>query len=202
MFRTMRIVVLAFLTLTACSSEHQDVGNYRIVTVTDGFAGFGCQPRTEFYFVDPASATAEPTYLGTCFTPQFVSEHLHMPHEPSCFAVSEDGSSLVYFHRPNLCGAGEKATRKPGGVYVHSKSMGDRFMYRDQDQITQVWSSEPVGRHSIRVSWVSSAPSRNGAVCPQTLIINADGSEQLEGRPGTQSSRCKDGAGRGSTSRP
>ncbi len=170
--------------------------------MTDGFAGLVCQPRTEFYFVDRASPSSAPTYLGTCFTPRFVLEHLHMPHEPSCFAVSEDGSSLVYLHRPNLCGAGERATKKFGGVYVHSKKLGDRFLYRDQDEITQVWSSEPIGQHSIRVNWVGTAPSTNGAICPQKLIINSDGSEQPEGRPGNPNSTCRGWQDSGSTSKP
>jgi hypothetical protein len=190
-FRTALVASLFSLALFGCKSTYRDVGPYRIVVATDGFGGLFCQPRTEFYFVDSSSRNTKPTYLGTCGTPRFVTKHLHMPGDPSCFAVSEDGSWLVYFHLPKWCGAGEKAKQKSGGVYLHSIKEGDRLLYRDQDQVNQLWSSEDIGQHSIRVRWVGALPSRSGAICPQSLVINADGSEQPEGNAGAPDSRCQ-----------
>ena len=187
----MCLVLVVCQALAACSSEYQDVGAYRIATVTDGFAGFVCQPRTEFYFVNRAIPTSKALYLGTCGTPRFVSGDLHMPRDPSCFAVSEDGSSLVYFHLPDWCGAGEKAKQKPGGVYLHSVNEGDRYLYRNQIQVGQMWSNRAIGRHSIRVSWIGAMPSRGGAVCSQSLVISADGSEKPEDNPSSPNLRCK-----------
>ena len=116
-----------------------------------------------------------------------------MPGDPSCFAVSEDGSSIVYFHRPMWCGAGEKARKKPGGVYRYTAGGGDSLLY-SEEQVGQVWSSSPTGPHSIRVSWISAEPSRSGAVCSQHLIIAANGDESPNGKP-TTIHGCRSGAG-------
>ena len=190
--RVTNLIVVCCFTAIGCTPEYQEVGDYRIAVVKGGFAGFGCQPRTEFYLLNRSSPNSEPVYLGTCGTPQFVTEHLHMLGDPSCFAVSEDASSLVYFHRPSWCGAGGKAKQKPGGVHLHSIEEGDRLLYLDQRQVSQLWLSDPIERYAIRVTWISSIPSRSGAICPQTLVINADGGEQPEGNPGTPNSQCKD----------
>lgn len=185
-------LVAVALAISACAGEHMDAGSYRIVTATDGLLGLRCQPRTELYFIDRSSPTAEPVYLGTCGTPRFVTEHLHVPGDPSCFAVSEDGSSLVYFHRPKWCGAGDKALRKPGGVYRHSVANGDTLWY-SEDQVGQIWSRTPIEPHSIRVGWHSTDTSRSGAVCSQDLIIAAGGGETPEGEPDTVHG-CRSGA--------
>lgn len=179
-----RAAWLPVVAVLACSAEYEDVGRYRVVTATDGFFGLRCQPRTEFYWLDRSPAGAKPMYLGTCSTPRFVTEHMHMPGDPSCFAASEDGTALVYFHRPNWCGAGDKARRKPGGVYRHSDANGDTLLY-SEDQVGQIWSRADLAPHAIRVAWRSAEPSRGGAVCAQNLIINADGTEVPEGEPRT-----------------
>ncbi|MBT8145190.1 MAG: hypothetical protein KJO55_10845 [Gammaproteobacteria bacterium] len=179
------LVLIGALSVCACASQHTDAGDYRIVTATDGLMGLRCQPRTEFYYLGQNLPDATPVYLGTCSTPKFVTNHLGMPANPSCFAVAEDGASLVYFHRPQWCGAGERAARKPGGVYLHSaKQGGDTLIYSD-DQVSQVWSQAAVEPHSIRVTWHSPTPSRGGAVCSQRLVIAADGTETPEGEPTT-----------------
>lgn len=190
-FRESGLVALLSVASLGCAQEYRDVGSYRIVTATDGFFGLFCQPRTEFYFLDPSASGSDPIYLGTCGTPAFVTKHLGMPGDPSCFAASEDGSSLVYLHRPELCGGGEKAKRKTGGVHLHSASDGDRLLYRSADEVSQVWSGAEIGPGSIRVSWIGATPSRNGAVCPQILLIHADGGETPEGEPGKPDSSCK-----------
>lgn len=179
-----RSFVLVFsLIVSACSDEASDIGNYRVVTATDGLFGLRCQPRNDFYFVDSSIASAEPVYLGTCSTPRFVTKHMGMPSDPSCFAVSADGTSLVYLHRPDWCGAGSRAAMKLGGVYFHSPE-GDTLLY-SKAQVGQIWSRAAIEPNAIRVSWHSAEPSRGGAVCSQKLIIRADGSEQPEGEPNT-----------------
>lgn len=181
------------LAAVACSGEQHDAGSYRIVTKSDGLFGLSCQPRTEFYYVDRSTVGAKPAYLGTCGTPRFVTESLGMPGDPSCFALAEDGSALVYFHRPDWCGAGDTAASKPGGVYRHSVAAGDRLLYSDRDQVSQVWSRAAIGPHSIRVAWKSDMPSHSGAVCSQKLVIGADGGETPEGAPETIHG-CQSGA--------
>ena len=187
-------LVAAFLSLTVsgCESTYRDVGPYRIVVVTDGFGGLFCQPRTEFYFVDPSSRNAEPQYLGTCSTPGFVTEHLHMPGDRSCFAISANGSSLVYLHLPDWCGAGKKAAQKSGGVYLHSAQEGDRFLYGKPVQVHQVWGGTDIGKQAIRVEWVGATPSKSGAICKQSLVISADGSEYPEGSPDRSDLSCRE----------
>lgn len=176
-------IAAAALVISGCSGETTDVGHYRVVTVTDGLFGLRCQPRNEFYFVDSASPAAEPEYLGTCSTPRFVTEHLGMPSDPSCFAISAEGSSIVYFHRPNWCGAGPRAATKSGGVYLHS-SAGDTLVYSEA-QVGQIWSRAAIEPNAIRVSWHSAESSRSGATCSQRLIIRTDGTEAAEGEPTT-----------------
>jgi hypothetical protein len=176
-------IVAAALVVSACSGEATNVGHYRVVTVTDGLFGLRCQPRNEFYFIDSSSPDARPEYLGTCSTPRFVTEHLGMPSDPSCFSVSADGSSMVYFHRPNWCGAGPRAATKTGGVYLHSLT-GDALIYSEA-QVGQIWSRAAIEPNAIRVSWNSAESSRSGATCSQRLIIRADGSETPEGEPRT-----------------
>ena len=179
-----RAAWLLVVAVFACAAEYEDVGQYRVVTATDGFFGLRCQPRTEFYLLDRSPTGTKPVYLGTCSTPRFVTEHMHMPGDPSCFAVSEEGDALVYFHRPNWCGAGDKARRKPGGVYRHSEASGDTLLY-SEEQVGQIWSRVDLEPRSIRVAWRGAEPSRGGAVCSQNLIIKADGSEVPEGEPRT-----------------
>lgn len=182
----MLVLAAAALAVFGCGSEQaQDAGQYRVVTVKNTWLGADCQPRTEFYYVDRQSPGAAPIYLGTCGTPQFVSKSLGMPSDPSCFAVARDGSALVYFHRPNWCGAGEAAASKPGGVYRHAAADGDKMLYSDQEHVSQVWTRQPIEPDTIRVAWKNARPSRGGATCSQHLLIRADGSEAPDGKPRT-----------------
>ena len=179
------LVATALATLGCGSQQVEEAGQYRIVTVKNAWFGAGCQPRTEFYHVDPRSPDAAPTYLGTCGTPQFVTQHLGMPSDPSCFAMARDGPALVYFHRPNWCGAGDAAASKPGGVYRHAAAEGDKLLYSDQEHVSQVWTGQPIEPDAIRVAWKNARPSRGGATCSQQLLIRADGSETPVGEPRT-----------------
>ena len=176
------LAVVALATFGCGSEQAQEAGQYRILTVSDGMFG-RCQPRTELYFVNAAGAA--PEYLGTCSTPKFVTDHLGLPSDPSCFAVAADGTALVYFHRPNWCGAGEAAANKPGGVYRHGATEGDTLLYSDLEHVSQVWGRDPVPADAIRVAWKNARPSRGGAVCAQRLIIKADGSESPIGTADT-----------------
>jgi hypothetical protein len=161
-----RVLVVCLLVVSGCAADYQDIGNYRVVTATDGMFGLRCQPRTDLYALAVSgSDAAMTTYLGTCGTPGFVTDQMGLPGDPSCYAVSADGTSLVYFHRPTLCGAGSRAARKPGGVYLHSASKGDILLYSARSEVGQVWSRRPIDAHSIRVTWNGSSPSRGGAVC-------------------------------------
>ncbi len=176
------LLTLVAATASACTPDYRDAGSYQIVTATDGLFGFRCQPRTELYYVDRSSPGSEPVYLGTCGTPRFVTEQLGLPHDPSCYAISEDGTALVYFHRPKWCGAGEIAERKAGGVYTYSPDRGDSLLYTER-QVGQVWSRAEIDNHAIRVGWHDAEPSPSGAVCSQNLLIYANGPETPEGEP-------------------
>jgi hypothetical protein len=183
------VATLVFITLCGCAPEQLDNGDFRLVVVKDHLFGLLCQPRQEFYVVDASSRPAGTTYLGTCGTPKFVTDQLHMLNDPSCFAISEDGSSIVYLHRPELCGAGARATRKAAGVYLYAEGTGDRLLYASS-QVSQVWGGGDIGRHAIRIQWIGSTPSRAGAQCAQTLVIGADGQEHAEGHPDPGSPMC------------
>jgi hypothetical protein len=173
---------IAFLVVCGCAPDQLDVGHFRRVVVTDHLFSLLCQPRQEFYAVDSSSRPVDPTYLGTCGTPGVVTDQLHLPSDPSCFAVSEDGRSVAYLHRPELCGAGARAKQKRAGVYLYSAGTGDRLLY-PSSQVSQVWGGADIDRHAIRVRWIGDTPSRSGAQCPQTLVIGADGQEHAEGHP-------------------
>ena len=179
--RAIVVAALACLGLIGCASKHQDIGQFRIVLANDLPSSFVCQPREEFYALDRSSRSADPTYLGTCGSPGFVVDQLHMPSDRSCFSISQDGASLMYLHRPELCGAGEKAKRKPGGVYVHSVRDGDRLLYPDT-LVTQVWGGSDIGPGAIRVVWIGKIASRAGARAGQTLVLDAEGREIVEGQ--------------------
>lgn len=169
--------------MAACAPSHTDAGRYRIATVSDNVPIFGCQPRTELYYLG-ASDGHPPQYLGTCGTPKFVTGQLGLPSDPSCFAVAADGDAIVYFHRPQWCGAGERAAAKPGGLYRHSAELGDRLVYTEA-QVGQVWSAQPIESNAVRVRWHSATPSPGGAGCAQNLIVLAEGGERPEGKPET-----------------
>ena len=188
-FRMVLAASFVSLAVVGCASTYREAGSYRIVAATDGFGGLFCQPRTEFYFIDPSSQNIEPTYLGTCGTPLFLTNYRHVPEDPSCFAISEDGASIVYYHRPEICGAGKKALRKPGGVYLHSAREGDRLLY-PESQVNQQWGGGEIGQHSLRIGYTGATRSRSGAVCSQTLIINASGEETHEGKVNTRFVTC------------
>lgn len=158
--------------VAACASDSQTIGDFRIVTATDGLFGLRCQPRTEFFFIDREIPESEPLYLGTCSTPRFVTGQLDMPGNPSCFAVSADGGALVYFHRPNWCGAGERARSKPGGVYRYTRPGGDALLYSDAE-VGQIWSRDSTDPHSIRVSRGSATAQDESDRCRGHLIIPA-----------------------------
>jgi hypothetical protein len=169
------------------------MGRYRLLDASDQFLGLVCQTRQEFYFLHPSSDNVPPTYLGTCGSPGFVADPLHMPADPSCFAISENGESMVYLHSPEICGAGAKAREKPGGIYVHSVAQGDRLVYRDFE-VNQVWGGKDVGRGAMRATWLGKAASRAGALCDQTIVIHADGREDVEGQPNPDSPLCHMGS--------
>lgn len=176
--------LLAVGMVTACAQDYRDIGSYRIVRATDGAFGLRCQPRDDYYVRTGGDAVPTLVYLGTCASPQFVTEHLKHPSDPSCFAISEDGMTIVYLHRPTLCGAPETARRKKEGLYRHTVDTGDAMLY-SRAQVGQVWSSAPIDSHSIRVGWHSNEPSRGGAVCSQRLRVHASGVETPEGVPQT-----------------
>lgn len=184
------VTALAALLLGACTSQYSDFGRYRIAVVEDGFGGFVCQPRQEFYFLQRAGDSSQATYLGTCGTPKFVTDHMQMPGDPSCFAISADGQSIVYYHRPEVCGAGDRAKLKPGGIYLHSPATSERLVYPESD-FSQVWSSDPLPPGGMRIMWLSRSPSRTGAKCDQTIVVYADGREEALGRPDPSSPMCK-----------
>lgn len=172
------IVILSVVTVVGgCSTTYQTAGPYEIVVHNGGLM---CQPRQEFYFTGASSASnREHLYLGTCSTPQGLVRDFHLSRsstDRSCYAISTDGASMVYLHRPRWCGAGEKAARKPGGVYLHSAREGDRLLY-PESEISQVWGITDIGPNAIRVGWRGRTPSRTGAGCPQDLVINANGEE-------------------------
>jgi len=171
-------------------SEYHDIGQYRVADVSDGFFGMVCQTRQELYFVPSKSKESPPVFLGACFTPGYVTDQLRMPSEASCFAFSPGGQSAIYLHLPYVCGAGDAAKRKPGGVYRHDPSKGDQLLYPERS-INQVWGGTYPGAGAIRVSWRAPTPSASGARCPQTLVIYADGREVTEGEPNPQAIECK-----------
>lgn len=184
------LVVLFLLTQIGCTPEYRDAGQYRVVDVDDNFFGLFCQTHQEFYFLQDPLENADPVYLGTCFTPGFITDQLNMPGDPSCFAISESGESMVYLHLPYVCGTGAKAKSKSGGIYLHSALQGDRLLYRDS-QISQTWGGEGIGPGAMRVAWVGDTPSLGGAECYQTLVIHADGREEVEGRPDPKHVSCR-----------
>lgn len=184
------LVTLAALSLGACGSKYRDFGHYRVAVVEDGFGGFVCQPRQEFYFLQRTRDGADATYLGTCGTPTFVTDHMKMPSDPSCFAVSAEGESIVYYHRPEVCGAGDKAKRKPSGLYLHSAAAGERLLY-PESEFSQVWSSDTLPPGAMRIMWIARTSSRAGANCDQTIVVYADGREEVHGRPDPKSPMCK-----------
>ena len=170
-------MLLLTLGLPGCTSRQvQEVGSYRIAAVDERFLIFGCQPRTEFYAVDRSAPDRQPVYLGACGSPHFVTHQMGYPSDPSCFAVAEDGSSLVFLHKPNWCGVGEAGERKPGGVYLHSERAGEQLLYAERE-VGQVWSRRDIEPHAMRVLWTSNAPTRSG-ICPESLVIYADGRER------------------------
>lgn len=187
-----RVLPIALLSLTAlaCSSPYRDVGHYRIAAAGDGVFGMMCQTRQEFYFQPLEPKDAVQTYLGTCGTPGFITDQAHLPADPSCFAIAEDGKAMVYLHQPEMCGAGDKAKKKAGGIYRHSEKEGDRLLYPASD-LNQVWGGEAVGAGAMRIRWLGRTPSRGGAACPQSLVIQADGTERVEGRPDAGAIQCR-----------
>jgi len=158
MIRRLTVLVGVFiLVLPGCSQQHRDIGHYR------------------------TPERIEPQYLGTCGSPGFITDSVHMPGDPSCFSVSASGESAVYLHRPEICGAGKNATDKPGGVYIHSALEGDRIIY-PRSQIEQEWGGEVLDPGALRVSWRAKTPSRAGAAGGQSLVIHVDGSEEVFGK--------------------
>lgn len=185
--RRLTILVVLVAALSACAQEYRDAESFRIVSAGDGLFGLRCQPRTEFYFFDRDSGVNE--YLGTCSTPRFVTDQLDVPGDPSCFAISADGLSLVYVHRPEWCGAGEKAQRKPGGVYRYSPA-GDSLIY-PASQAGQVWSQTPIEPHAIRVSWRDRDANGQAIGCPHYVTIFADQSQPAIHVP-IENDNCRD----------
>lgn len=183
-------LVAIALVPSICQSQDRDFGQYRVATVGDGLFGLRCQPRQEFYFLQRLQGASDATYLGTCGTPRFITEQMRLQGDPSCFAISESGTSMVYFHRPEICGAGEKAKRKPGGIYVHSAASGDRLLY-PQSHVSEMWGGGALVSGAMRVGWLARTPSKEGAQCPQSIVIYADGREMIEGQANPSSPLCR-----------
>jgi hypothetical protein len=171
---------VAFIAYDRTTSD-QAVGSYQIV----------CQPRTEFYFSDEPAGARKRQYLGTCGTPGLIRDALHVSGDESCYAVSEDGRSMVYLHLPLNCGAPKKGEQNIGGLYRHTALEGDRLLYRYDDEVDQVWGGSDVGAHAMRVVWRGSGPSRSGARCGQHLVIAADGQETAEGQADATDPICQ-----------
>jgi len=184
------LMALASLSLLSCASDYRDFGQYRVAVQEDHMFGLVCQPRQEFYFLGNVRDDPQPVYLGTCGTPGFITDQMHMPGDPSCFALATDGKGIVYYHRPEICGAGDRAKNKPGGIYVHSALGGDRLLYPDT-QFSQVWSADPIPQGAMRIMWIAKTPSETGARCAQNVVVHADGREEAEGRPDPSSPMCK-----------
>lgn len=177
--------------IAGCGGESRDAGAYRIAAESDQFIGLFCQTRVDFYDRAGTQAGARGLYLGSCGSPGYVTDSLHMPADHACFAVAADGQGIVYLHRPELCGAGRRARAKPGGVYVHSVTGGDHLLYPDTD-VNQVWGGHAPPADAIRVAWRSVRTSRTGAQCGQYLVIHADGREEIEGQVDPKGLLCRE----------
>ena len=163
------------LLLTSASpTKNQDAGPY-LVQKKGG--GLFCGSRLEFYFAD-RSVPPRKTYLGTCGAPRFVTTEFHFSEDQSCFAISQDQSSMVYFHLPRFCGAGKQAAAKQGGVYLHSVKDGDRLLY-DSSEVTQSWGEAEATPRGMRVAWSSSG---SNAAAGQSFVISPMG-EILPAKP-------------------
>jgi len=168
------ILIPIILVTTGCAIS-KTIGSYRIDTVKDGLGNLICFPHTEIYYKKKNS------FLGACGAPGMITNDFGMPSDPSCFAVAQNGNSIVYFHNSLQCGGGSKSTDKPTGIYRHSTSNGDVLLYAG-DKVNRTWSNEPIEAGAIRATWGDNTPSKNGALCGQTLIINANGKERVEGK--------------------
>jgi hypothetical protein len=140
--------------------------------------GVLCQSRLEFYFID-REASSRKTYLGTCGVSGVVND-LHLSADHSCFAIAQGGASMVYLHRPEVCGAGKEAVQKKGGVYLHTAKDGDRLLY-DDSHVTEMYGGAELASPGIRVGWIGAAPSKRGASAGQSLVISANGEEFPDG---------------------
>src|SRR5438094_409017 len=122
MFATNRFVTLitvvsvAFIS-SGCATTYRTVGPYEVVSQGGGLL---CQPRLEFYFTGSSSGSnKEHIYLGACGTSQGLMRELNLSSssgDRSCFGIAEDGASMVYLHKPRICGVGDRGARKPGRV--------------------------------------------------------------------------------------
>ena len=168
------LVILSLLPGCVTTTKVQESGAYVVANKSDGYGGLFCQPRLEFYFVDHAGSPN--TYLGTCGTPAMISKSVHLSGDASWFAIAPDGTSMVYLHRPALCGAGDTAAAKRGGVYLHTNKTGDRLLY-DDSQVSQVWSGRELPVPGIRVGWMGTKPHKSGVVQGQDLVISTSGEE-------------------------
>ncbi len=164
-------VILCLLVGCVKTTKIQESGAY-VVEKSGG--GVLCQSRLAFYFIDRA-ASSRKTYLGTCGVSGVVND-LHLSADHSCFAIAQGGTSMVYFHRPKLCGAGKQAIQKKGGVYLHTAKDGDRLLY-DDSQTTEMYGGAEFTSPGIRVGWIGAAPSKGGALAGQSLVISAKGEE-------------------------
>jgi len=167
------LLIIAFI-ITGCTTP-KHIGSYRVDSVKDGFANLICFPHTELYFNE------ESTFLGACGAPRMITKDFGMPSDPSCFAISPNGDSIVYFHNSLQCGGGSKSTDKPTGIYRHSKKEGDILVYSG-DKVNRTWSNEPIKAGAIRATWKSKTPSKEGALCGQIIILNANGTETVKGK--------------------
>ncbi|HUL35775.1 MAG TPA: hypothetical protein VL128_17965, partial [Candidatus Eisenbacteria bacterium] len=58
------LVILSLLSGCGTATTVRESGGYLVEKRSDGYGGWFCQPRLEFYFLDHAGSPK--TYLGTC----------------------------------------------------------------------------------------------------------------------------------------
>src|SRR5258706_379410 len=173
--RCLRAAVLSVVVCSGCATAYQTVGSYEIV---DQSASLLCQRRLEFYFkVNSPSSSGERIYLGSCNMRQGVARDFHFSNSTTdrgCFGIADNGASMVYVHFPRSCDAGDKSTRKPGGVYLHSAREGDRLLY-PESRIVLRWSTTPTRADQIRIGLTG---------CAEDFVVDANGTEKCEARRG------------------
>jgi hypothetical protein len=178
----------AGLTVSGCVSRTPlaHVGPFEVVVKSDR-TRWRFQPHYEFWMTPTGDGAGRRELLGVCMAPRFVRESMGLPGDPSCFALAEDGSALLYLHRPEIAGADKSVISKPSGLYRRT-ARGDSLVY-GRLQVGQIFSRTPVPGGAMRLSWNSARPSAGGARCGQQIVVFAVGGEQVEGVAGAPGCR-------------